>query len=131
MALLDGKRMVGRLELDPRALSVVPQMHHRLQVDRVRIWREPRVEPSEVRAQVRAVGLAERADPLLEVLPTQAHPDAPDEWVLMPGDWQLDAAADEEVLVVDGRMGRRGAPGWTASPVEGVEAAWWRDSMMS
>ena len=54
IALLDGKRMIGRFQLDMRAYPVVAQMDARLQILGAGMERQFRREPAEERPDVSA-----------------------------------------------------------------------------
>ena len=50
--MLDGKRMIGGLQFDIRADTVVSEMHARLEILRARIERQFGREPAKERADV-------------------------------------------------------------------------------
>ena len=100
-ALLACKWMIGRLQLDKGPDPVVPQVDAGLQIFRTRIERQLGGEPAEERADVRSLRRPQAPAEFLEIVRTQGYPYAPAERFWFAKDRNLQAAADEEILLVD------------------------------
>src|SRR5262245_16616898 len=102
LALMNGKRMIRRLELDGRANRVRTKVNIRLEQKRVWIARNSIAQPAEIWAHVRNVSPVVQLKIPLIVRLAQRDPDTPYELVRLTPNGHLKAAAHEKVLAVDG-----------------------------
>jgi hypothetical protein len=93
--------MLGRLELDEGALTVIAEVHHGIEVLGFWVALEGCREPPEERALMCAMLLFEEAEERVEVLAAQGDPDAPDERLGLARDRDFETATNEEKLFVD------------------------------
>ena len=93
--------MIAVLDFYIRANSVVAQMHHRLQIDGLRVDMQPRIEPTEERPHVRSLRDVERPNPFPKASLAQRKPHSPAEWLIPSVNWNLEAPANEELTLVD------------------------------
>jgi len=100
-SLFDGKRMVCGLERDEGPLTMISQVHHRLEVLGLRVAPERGREPTEEWPGVRTMLFGMHLDEHVEVLAAQRHPDTPDEGVRVSKDRNFEATSNEEELFVD------------------------------
>ena len=100
-SLLHGKWVVGRLELDERAYSVVAQMCARFEVLRARVKRQFSRKPSEKWTDVRSLRRIEASRELIETVLAERNPDSPGERLRFTLHGNFQTTQNIELLPVD------------------------------
>lgn len=120
-SLLQGERMIRGLQFYVRTYSVVSEMHTGFEILRARIERQLGGEPSEEWADVRPLWCVEASNELIEAVLAQRYPNAPNERLALAMHRNLQAATDEERLLIDNAgIAAQGAPLCTRFQRNGV-----------